>query len=236
MTEEFLRATTRDERHYEIVTELGLSSFISVPLCARGRIQGALTLVSCSPDRAFDDRDVEIATELAGHAAVALDNARLYDDQQRARAEAEAVAERLRQLQRLAAELSKAVSVNEVAHVIRGVSMLALETPSRGLWLVDESTHVLRLASGSDPGTVDPRFETIALDEPLPAAEVLNTGVPVFVRSLEDRDRLYPALAHTRPNGKSFAVLPLYAQEHVIGILALGFKDERPFDDELHDI
>ena len=130
MTDDFIRANSRDERHYEIVKALGFSSFISVPMTARGRTQGALSLISCSPEHPFDDRDVAIATELANHAAAALDNAWLYDDQQHARAEAEAVAERLRQLQGVSTELSRAVTVTEVATVIRGVSMPDLESPT----------------------------------------------------------------------------------------------------------
>jgi serine phosphatase RsbU (regulator of sigma subunit) len=110
--------------------------------------------------------------------------------------------------------------------------MLGLETPSRGLWLADDTAHVLRLVPGSDPGTVDPRFETVPVDAALPVAEVFETGAPVFVHSLEERDRLYPTLAGAVMSGNSFAVLPLYAQQTVIGALALAFADERPFDDD----
>jgi serine phosphatase RsbU (regulator of sigma subunit) len=61
---------------------------------------------------------------------------------------------------------------------------------------------------------------------------VFETGAPVFVHSLEERDRLYPALEDARRNESSFAVLPLYAQQNVIGVLVLAFSDERPFDDD----
>ncbi|HEY2814093.1 MAG TPA: SpoIIE family protein phosphatase [Acidimicrobiales bacterium] len=232
ITDEFLPTVTRDERHYQIVAELGFSSFISVPLSARGRVQGALTLISCSPGRRFGDRDVAIAIELAKQAAIAIDNARLFDDQQRARAEAEALADRLGQLQRLSAALARAVSVTEVAQVIRDVSMGGIDPPSRGVWLLDEMSGELRLIPGSDQGTVEPQFESICLDAPLPAAQVVRTGTPVFMHSLEERDRSFPTFANTRGTGLSFAVLPLHAQQRVIGALALGFRDERSFDDD----
>ena len=48
------------------------------PLVARGRILGALSLVLGDPDRKFRPQDLALAEELAGRAAVALDNARLY--------------------------------------------------------------------------------------------------------------------------------------------------------------
>ena len=78
MTEEFLRATTRDEEHYQLVRKLGFESFICVPLRARGRTLGALTLVSCTASRRFGAEDLALAEEVARRAAVALDNARLY--------------------------------------------------------------------------------------------------------------------------------------------------------------
>ena len=53
MSEEFVRATCRDEEHYDLVRRLGFSSYICVPLVARGRSLGTLTLVSCSPERRF---------------------------------------------------------------------------------------------------------------------------------------------------------------------------------------
>jgi signal transduction histidine kinase/DNA-binding response OmpR family regulator len=48
------------------------------PLIARGRILGALTLVLGPSARCFRPEDLLLAEELAGRAAVALDNARLY--------------------------------------------------------------------------------------------------------------------------------------------------------------
>ena len=83
MSEDFLRETTRDERHYQLVCALGFESFMCVPLTARGRILGSLTLVSCNPDRRFTIDDLSLAHELAWRAALALDNARLFEERSR---------------------------------------------------------------------------------------------------------------------------------------------------------
>jgi PAS domain S-box-containing protein len=78
MTEEFLRATTRNETHYETVRKLGFTSYMVVPLVARGRVLGALSLVASGSGRRFGDEDVELAEEFGRRAALAIDNARLY--------------------------------------------------------------------------------------------------------------------------------------------------------------
>ena len=65
-----------------IFDELGLRSALTVPLQARGRIFGTLTLVSAESDREFDDHDVAFAEDFATHAALAVANARLYAEQE----------------------------------------------------------------------------------------------------------------------------------------------------------
>jgi signal transduction histidine kinase/DNA-binding response OmpR family regulator len=51
-----------------------------LPLLARGRTLGALTLARSAPQRRFSAADLVLARDLAGRAAIALDNARLYGE------------------------------------------------------------------------------------------------------------------------------------------------------------
>jgi serine phosphatase RsbU (regulator of sigma subunit) len=52
-----------------------------IPLATQAEILGTLTLVSLDPDRPIDDATLEAAASIAGQAALALDNARLYQQQ-----------------------------------------------------------------------------------------------------------------------------------------------------------
>ena len=83
--DELLVASTVDEDHLRIVRELGLKSYISVPLIARGHVLGALSLVSAESGRRYGPSDVRFAEELARRAAIAIDNARLFRDSEEAR-------------------------------------------------------------------------------------------------------------------------------------------------------
>ncbi len=69
--------------HLPAVQAMGLRSALSVPLLARGRTMGALTLASARRDR-YRDEDVALAMDLAWRAALAMDNARLYSESQEA--------------------------------------------------------------------------------------------------------------------------------------------------------
>jgi PAS domain S-box-containing protein len=78
MSEEYLGTTTRNAEHLGIVRALGFTSYMCVPLTARGRTLGALSLVSAGSGRRFGAHDLELAEEVARRAALAIDNARLY--------------------------------------------------------------------------------------------------------------------------------------------------------------
>jgi PAS domain S-box-containing protein len=74
---DLLEGTAQDEEHLRIIRELGLKSYIIVPLIARGRTLGAITLVTAESGRRYGTADLETVQELALRAAFAVDNARL---------------------------------------------------------------------------------------------------------------------------------------------------------------
>jgi signal transduction histidine kinase len=61
-----------------------LGSQLRVPLIARGRTLGALTLMRFRSNRAYDKDDLALAEDLARRCATAIDNARLYQQAQEA--------------------------------------------------------------------------------------------------------------------------------------------------------
>ena len=70
----------------EIVSDSkrGISSAMLVPLVARGKIIGVMTLAVVKPERHYDNTDLSMAEDLARRAAAAIDNARLYQQAQAA--------------------------------------------------------------------------------------------------------------------------------------------------------
>ena len=84
ITDELLvEAAQGDERLLEIVRELGLRSAITVPLIARGRALGALSLIRDDTAPRYTELDLDLASELARRAASAVDNAILYREAER---------------------------------------------------------------------------------------------------------------------------------------------------------
>jgi PAS domain S-box-containing protein len=78
VTEEMLRAMARDEEHLRLIRDLRIVSLMCVPLWARGKTLGAISLASSESGRRFGPEDLAFAQDLAGRASVAIENARLY--------------------------------------------------------------------------------------------------------------------------------------------------------------
>jgi PAS domain S-box-containing protein len=89
-------ATTRDrlandDAHAKVLRAAGLRSMIAVPLAAHGRTLGALTWIAAESERRYGTLDLRLAQDLAGRAAMALDNARLHAAAQKAVAARDAI-------------------------------------------------------------------------------------------------------------------------------------------------
>ncbi len=73
-----------DREHLELLQELHASSAMVVPLLARGATLGVITLLGTGGRRRFGASDLAFVEELAQRAAVAVDNARLYQTAEQA--------------------------------------------------------------------------------------------------------------------------------------------------------
>ncbi len=83
ISDQMLVSVARDSEHLRIMRQIGFASAMIVPLVARGRTLGAITLVSAESGRRYEKADLELDEELACRGALAVDNARLYDEAQR---------------------------------------------------------------------------------------------------------------------------------------------------------
>lgn len=96
ITDDMLVSAARDDEHLRLMREIGFTAVIIVPLGARSRTLGVITLVMAESGRRYGEADLQLAEELARRAALAVDNARLYEEAQREIYEREKVQQELR--------------------------------------------------------------------------------------------------------------------------------------------
>ena len=77
-------AAQGDEERVRLVRALGAVSYLCVPMNAGGRTVGALTLASAESGRRYTDDDLQFAEDVASRTAMAVENARAYQQVQRA--------------------------------------------------------------------------------------------------------------------------------------------------------
>jgi PAS domain S-box-containing protein len=111
VTEAVLRGFGLTDEHRRLIHALGFVSSMAVPLVARGRTLGVIQFIAAESGRRYGATDLRLAGELAERAALAVDNARLYDAAQQALAALRRSEAQLVQSAKLAAVGTLAASV-----------------------------------------------------------------------------------------------------------------------------
>src|SRR5262249_31478211 len=74
----------RDTEHLRILQELGLKSYMCVPLRAREKPLGVITFIAAESGKRYTPADLAFAEELSRRAAIAIENVQLYADLRKA--------------------------------------------------------------------------------------------------------------------------------------------------------
>ena len=170
-------AAQGDEERVRLVRALGAVSYLCVPMIAGGRTVGALTLASAESGRRYTDDDLRFAEDVASRAAMAVENARAYQQVQRA--------DRLKDefLATLSHELRTPLNaILGYSRMLRGGLLTAdkvagaLETVERNAMsltqMVDDVLDVSRIVSGKMRLNVQP------VDLPLVLQDAIATVTP----------------------------------------------------------
>jgi GAF domain-containing protein len=212
---------TDDESRLDVVMRAGLASCVVAPLTARERTIGSLTVARSPRRAAFSGRDVELVEEIGERSALVVDNLRLVDLERRS-AGLTAV------LQELTAALSAAVGPADVGRTVVEQGARALAAAGAVFAVRGEEGRVeLRESFGFDGGDVD-AHRVFSMDDPLPLSQAMRTGRAIVVRSLEERERRFPALRGVPPLEDHVLVcLPFVVRGTAIGGLAITFEGSR---------
>ncbi len=223
------------------VARYAAASLVVVPLRAHGRTLGTLVATRDQPGRPYDREDLALLQELADRAALAVDNARLYRAEQRARTEealartvAERAAERIARLQAVTASLSQALTTDQVAAVVIEQGVAALGAYAGAVFLVDAEGQFLELAwiAGYEASRLGP-WSRFPLAADVPLAEAVRSGEAIWLEDASEYALRYPQLASTHePRTRALACIPLSTGGRALGGLVLSFDERRPFPPE----
>jgi PAS domain S-box-containing protein len=229
VTPEWLEGIAPDEDQLGILRSLGLRSNILVPLIARGRTLGVLTLATAESGRIYGEDDLALAADLARRAAIAVDNARLYGSEQLARAEAELAAEALERLGAITQVTLERLSLGDLLDKLlaRIVDLLDADTATILLLDAEEQTLEVRATVGLDEELR--RATSVPLGQGM-AGRVAVTREPLVVPDLDEIELISPVM---RMKGvRSLVAIPLIVEGEVIGVMHVGSLELARFDDD----
>ncbi|HEX8359628.1 MAG TPA: ATP-binding protein, partial [Longimicrobium sp.] len=177
VSDEMMGAISTGPEHTEMLRDLGLGSAMVVPMQARGRTVGAISFGRTGGSPPYGEADMEVALELSRRAALAVDNARLYEEAQRAsRAREEVLAVVSHDLR------------NPLNAIVLGASLL--EEFSGDAWSARDRQQLraIRNASQQMEGLIQDLVEVAALEsgssalspEPLSPRDLVSGAVELF--------------------------------------------------------
>jgi diguanylate cyclase (GGDEF)-like protein len=186
-------------------------SQIAVPLCYGARVIGVIAISKLGVAQ-FDEDDVRLLEVLAGHASVALENARLYEAQRRE-------ADHLKALLEFTGAISEAETPDAIgAETVRAAARL-LGDKKCALWLPDERGE-FRVGAHTDYDA-DPALQPL-LTTPLPAdavrAVVGRRSEPFLLTAAEATACLPPPPGSSWPD---LALAPLRNDGRLEGFIAV---------------
>jgi GAF domain-containing protein/FixJ family two-component response regulator len=228
MPDELLPRLARSEEHLALARTLGFSSSMALPLKARGRVLGVLTLVQAESGRHFGEKDLLLAQELAQRAGLAVDNALLYREAREAQGRAS-------RLQAVAAALSRAATPEEVASAILTEGLRHVGTHAGAVFLSEPEGGLRCLQDVGYAEEFIRPLRRISQEERTPQLDVVLSGETRWFTSTEEVVADYPHLDWMMRAFEARVGLPLWMEGRTQGCLWLSFQDRRHFSTEERD-
>jgi PAS domain S-box-containing protein len=233
LSSEILETHARSNEHLALIRQLGTQSAILVPLHARNRTLGVLSLNISGSQRRYNSEDFAVAKELARRAALAIDNADLYQKAHQAQQIAEVAVERTSQLQIVTSALSSVASPGEVASIILSQGLATLRATAGAITRFTEDVTMLEIVDAAGyPSELIERWRRFSINEPIMLAEAVRTGQPLWLGSREIMKTEYPLLRTIDSASEAIAVVPLKVSGRTIGGWVLSFNTPQEFNDE----
>jgi serine phosphatase RsbU (regulator of sigma subunit)/anti-sigma regulatory factor (Ser/Thr protein kinase) len=208
----------------------GIGALAFLPLITRDGLIGKFMLYHDHP-HTFGADEIALAEVLAGQIALATERQRAHDELRAAAERAQTAAQRLASLQKVTAELSRAVSTADVAGVVLGVALAELGAHTGSLCMLEGEELYIAAAAGYE-AEVMTHWGRFPLHADVPAAEAVRTGRAVFLSSSAERATRYPVFAASPVvRDESYAIVPL-GSEIPLGALVMGFPEPRVFTEE----
>lgn len=194
---------------------------VGVPLIVREMVIGAMAVGTTNPDKHFQQNEIDLLFNFANQAAIAIGNAKLYE-------ESLAKIKQLTILHEVGQTLSSTLDLDELLRKALELLKERWGYAICSILLLDKERNELyiRQVIGRDPEEVKNLRFKVGVDGIV--GQVAKTGEPYYAPEVS-KDIHYINLS---PEVQSEAAFPLKVREEVIGVLNIETDKPRGFDQE----
>jgi GAF domain-containing protein/FixJ family two-component response regulator len=221
-----LRQSTMTGQGLKVKNSYFAHAVLYVPLQLRGITLGVLGVSNRSAYRAFSKQDEFLLSFLADYAAIALENARVFQAADQALA---ARLEELNTLIHITQTITSSLDLQEVIHLTIKQVHDSWHIEASSLWLLDEPSQTLRVLA--NVGTAVEELSKIELNiEQGIVGRVVRSGQPVYTNDVaSDENHFRQADERTGFHTRTLLCVPLIFRGKVVGAMQLLNKIDGDF-------
>ncbi|MCC7189030.1 MAG: GAF domain-containing protein [Anaerolineales bacterium] len=195
-------------------------SWLTVPILIGGEAIGGLNVQNFERDSAFSDADVRLLQTLASSLGVALENARLFDEERKRASELAAIS---KVSQALVAE----TELEAMIQLIGGQMREIFEADIVYVALLDKQANIIRF-----PYQHGENFTTFKFGEGL-TSKIIQSGEPLLINKDIDERRKQLGATLVGREALSYLGVPIKSGKEAIGVLSVqSVTEEGVFNDD----
>ncbi|HEU5089168.1 MAG TPA: GAF domain-containing protein, partial [Roseiflexaceae bacterium] len=200
------------------------TSFLGVPVRYRERTIGVLSVMTVQ-QRTFTQDDVQLLTGMADQAAVAIENARLFEEREK----------RLRELialKDISSEITSTLDMQDVLERLHFQISQVIDVRTSAMVLYDRDQDRMVYAVAYDQGQ---RIDVPPQPVIGPAGWVIRNKKPLLLHTHEELIQLNGSGLHfgdTDDEEQSFVVVPIISGDTVLGVIDIQSYEPHAFDDD----
>ncbi|MCL5960627.1 MAG: GAF domain-containing protein, partial [Chloroflexi bacterium] len=234
-------AQTDPRTNKETARMLGLKSILAVPFVAKGRVVAVAMVVTFDDHYRFTEKQIDLARGIANSAAIAIENARLYREEQERHREDEQRRRVAESLRGILAVLNSSRPLSEILDYIVDQARWLLGSDAGLICRLQDDQQVLRIQSARGLGAEFTPEVTVRVGEGVIGRAVLTrqpVTVPDVIAALSNEDSLTqdpacrPYMVSSGIRNRAMLAVPLIVKDKVYGGITLYYKEPREFSAE----
>ena len=204
-------------------------SWLGVPMSVGEQVIGVVAVQSYTTPRTYNEHHRDLLSAIAAQAAIAIQNARLFE-------ETRARAEEMTALNDLSRALSSRLDVGQVLdEVHRGVSRL-LDTTNFYVGLYDPDRHEVSFALNVTESALDQEITTLPADQGL-TGYIIRTRESVLIRENINAWLDQHGMTHVGEPAQSWLGAPMLLGDQVLGVVAIqDYQAPNLYDEHDRDV